>query len=127
MRIRDCSGSDILTTGEFEGDGGMFQRCVRRAFLVPIVFWAGMACAQTDPGVPIRGLQVRIVTDSTRDKVVRFEYNGPTAYVRIETSEPGAVRNEFPFVIDPARMRAVLQAVRVPSDKNSPLFIDAEL
>jgi len=105
----------------------MVQRFVSVVFLIGLALSNSGTFAQTDPGVPIRGLQVRIITDSSRDKVVRFEYNGPAAYVRIERIEAGAKRNDFPYTIDAARLRAALLAVHVPSDKNSALFIESEL
>jgi len=104
----------------------MFQRYIIAA-LVPIAVLTGAAYAQTDPGVPNRGLAVRILPGSTKARIVRYEYNGPVAFVRIEASEPGAPRNQHPYTVDTAHIRAALLAVRLPSEKNGPLFNDAEL
>ena len=77
----------------------MVQRLVGVAFLIGSALWNSGTFAQTDPGVPSRSLQVRIITDSSRDKVVRFEYNGPAAYVRIEKIEAGAKRARHGVVV----------------------------
>jgi hypothetical protein len=105
----------------------VFQRLTGATLLVLIAACSGTVNAQTDPGPSTRGLQIRMVTTSTEKKVVRYEYNGPVAYVRIETSEPGAQRNEQPYSVDPAQIRAVLHALRLPSEKNESLLNDAEI
>ena len=105
----------------------MLQRFIRAASLIPLAACVGTVNAQTDPGPSTRGLVPRIVPTSTAKQVVRYVYNGPVAYVRIENSEPGARRNEQPYSIEPGQIRAALQAMRLPSEKNEPLFNDEEL
>jgi len=105
----------------------MFQRLTAAVSLVLTAACIDTVNAQIDPGTPNRGMVITILATSTAKRVVRYEYNGSVAYVRIETSEPGARRNEQPYSVDGGRIRAVLQAVRLPSVKNEPLFIDAEL
>jgi hypothetical protein len=89
--------------------------------------FAGAVFAQTNPGMSGRGLSVTIARDSSRDRVVSYEYDGPVGYVRIEMREAGAATNEHPAPIEAVRVRAVLQSVRMPSEKNEQLFNDTEL
>ncbi|HUN94380.1 MAG TPA: SHOCT domain-containing protein [Burkholderiaceae bacterium] len=98
-----------------------------RAAVLALAACAVAAHAQTDPGTTGNGMPVTIERDTTYRKVASFEYNGPVAYVRIEPREPSSAPNQFPYVVDPAALRAQLAALRVPSDKDKPLFLDAEL
>jgi hypothetical protein len=96
--------------------------------VVLAVLASGPAPAQTDPGTTAAALAVTIDRDSTYKLVDSFVYNGPVAYVRLEKREPGSAPNAFPYVIDPATLRAVLVAMQLPSSKKEPqLFDSAEL
>jgi hypothetical protein len=87
--------------------------------------WADGARAQPQPGSTERGGEIRIGKDSAADRVVETVYQARFAFVRIEQSEPGAGPNQHPFVIEPARLRALLEHVR--TGKSERLLADADL
>jgi len=85
------------------------------------------ALAQTDPGQPSSGQEIRIGKDSASARVVSVEYDGKFSYVRIENAEPGAPPNEHPVQIAVPALRSVLVAVVLPDRKSEALLNNEEL
>jgi len=109
------------------GPRAAHRRALVAALLVPLLFAAACARAETETPGSVRRASPTALRDTTRDRVVRYVYQGPTAYVRIEAREPGAAPNEQPLAIDEAWMRARLRDVLQPVDRNRPLFLPAEI
>lgn len=87
----------------------------------------GGALAQSDPGTPPAGRDVRIEKDSALGRVVAKVWDGRDGYVRIETRESGAPLNQHPVSIEPASLRELLTRVQLPAAHNEPVFNVAEL
>jgi len=85
------------------------------------------ALAQTDPGQPSSGQEIRIGKDSASARVVSVEYEGKFSYVRIENAEPGAPPNEHPVNIAVPALRSVLVAVVLPDRKSEALLSNEQL
>ena len=85
------------------------------------------AFAQREPGQTAGGQSATIEKDSAAGNVVTKVYDGPAAYVRIETRERGAPLNQHPVAIEPATLRALLTRVQLPQKDNDPVFNAADL
>ncbi len=105
----------------------MKSHCMSAALAALALSAVQPLAAQTDPGRPAQGQPVHIDRDSAAGRVVSFVYQGPVAYVRIETSEPGAEPNEHPDPIEAASLRAALAQVRIAGRSAGPLLTAEEL
>lgn len=105
----------------------MFVYPQRMLLALLLTLACGGALAQTDPGSPPAGRDVRIAKDSAAGRVVAKVYDGRDGYVRIETREPGAPLNQHPVSIEPLALRELLTRVQLPGKDDEPLFIPSQL
>lgn len=105
----------------------MFVYPQRKLLAALLTLACGGTLAQTDPGSPPAGRDVRIVKDSAAGRVVAKVYEGRDSYVRIETREPGAPLNQHPVAIEPQLLREMLMRVVLAGKDNDPVFISSEL
>ena len=105
----------------------MFVFVPRKLSAALLLLACGGALAQSDPGTPPAGRDVRIEKDSAVGRVVAKVWDGRDGYVRIETREPGAPLNQHPVSIEPAALRELLTRVQLPAAHNEPVFNAAQL
>jgi hypothetical protein len=107
--------------------GETMNRHTRRALIAVLSLALSPTFAQSDPGIPPRGLSVQVLRDSAAGRVVATVYEGRFSWVRIETRENGAPLNQHPFDVAPATLRAMLERVQLVEAKPTPLFTAKEL